>query len=101
MVTLGIAFLAAYLIIEFKAKLAETLSVVTFKRGTGQIQTPAPQPGGIEAPAVTTTNLVNDFRSDNAKAEKALVTAGDTHRSRCRGNPVFLCAFPFYVAVRR
>jgi ATP-binding cassette subfamily G (WHITE) protein 2 (SNQ2) len=76
MIAFGFGFLAAYLLItEFKSKLAETRSVVTFKRGTKQTQTSAPQPGDVETAAVTAENSVDELRGDDAKAEKALATA--------------------------
>ena len=69
-------FLAAYLIItEFKSKLAEVRSVVTFKRGTRQIQNSAAKPGDVETAAPAAVNLVNDLCGDDVKAEKALATA--------------------------
>ena len=75
-VAFGIAFLAAYLIItEFKSKLAETRSVVTFKRGTTKVKASAPQPGDIETAAPTATNSADDLRGDGAKGEKALAAA--------------------------
>ena len=76
MIAFGIGFLAAYLVItEFKSKLAETRSVVAFKRGTKQIQPSAPQPDDVETAAATAANSVSDLRGDDAKAEKALATA--------------------------
>ena len=76
MIAFGLAFLAAYLIItEFKSKLAETRSVVTFKRGTKETTASAPQVDDIEKVAVTAVNSVTDLRGDGANAEKALATA--------------------------
>jgi ATP-binding cassette subfamily G (WHITE) protein 2 (SNQ2) len=76
MIAFFTGFLAAYLIItEFKSKFAETRSVVAFKRGTTQTQTPAPKPGDIEAGDTTAGNPVDDLRGDDAKAETALATA--------------------------
>ena len=76
MVTFGVVFLAAYLIIaEFKSKLAETRTVVTFKRITVRSQTPVPQPGDIETATITDANSDNDLRSDYVIVEKALATA--------------------------
>ena len=75
-VAFGITFLAAYLIItEFKSKLAETRSVVTFKHGTTKTKTSAPQSGDIETAAPTAANSADDLRGNDAKAEKALATA--------------------------
>ena len=72
----GFAFLAAYLIItEFKSKLAETRSVLTFKRGTAQIQPSGARSDDVEAAAPTAANSVSDLRADEGKAEKALATA--------------------------
>ena len=68
-------FLAAYLIItEFKSKLAETRSVLTFKRGAAQIQTSRPRSDDVET-AAPAANAVNDLLPDEEKAEKALATA--------------------------
>ena len=72
----GVAFFAAYLIItEFKSKLAETRSVLTFKRGTTQTRASAPPSDDVEAVAPTAANPMNDLRADDKKAEKALATA--------------------------
>ena len=72
----GFAFLAAYLVItEFRSKLAETRSVVTFKRGTKEFQIRDPGVEDIETAAVTAANSINDLRIDSVKAEKALATA--------------------------
>ena len=76
MVVFGSFFLVAYLVItEFKSKLAEVRSVVTFKRGTTQVQNSAPEPGDVETAAPTAVNSASDLRGDEAKAEKALATA--------------------------
>jgi ATP-binding cassette, subfamily G (WHITE), member 2, SNQ2 len=75
-IAFGIGFLAAYLIItEFRSKLAETRSVVAFKRGTKELPTSAPNVEDVETAAVTAANSVNDLRGDDAKTEKALATA--------------------------
>lgn len=72
----GVGFLAAYLIItEFKSKLDETRSVLTFKRGTTQIQASTPPSDDVEAVAPTAANPANDLRPDGKKAETALATA--------------------------
>ena len=75
-VAFGISFLAAYLIItEFRSNLAETRSVVKFKRGTTGIYTSVHKAEDVETAAVAAINSVNGLRGDDAKAEKALATA--------------------------
>ena len=72
----GAAFLATYLITtEFKSKLAETRPILTFKRGTTQIQPSGPLSDDVETAAPTAANSVNDLRADGGKVEKALTTA--------------------------
>lgn len=74
MIAFGLGFFAAYLVItEFKSKLAETRSVVTFKRRATHIQTSAPQPGDIETAAVTAADPADDLRGDRTKTEKVSV----------------------------
>jgi ATP-binding cassette subfamily G (WHITE) protein 2 (SNQ2) len=75
-VAFGIAFLAAYFIItEFKSKIAEARSVVTFKRGTTKINPSAPEVDDVEKANITRANSTNDLRGDDVKTEKALATA--------------------------
>ena len=75
-VAFGISFLAAHLILtEFRSKLAETRSVVNFKRGTMGIHTSVSKAEDVETTAIAATNSVNGLCSDDAKAEKALATA--------------------------
>ena len=72
----GIVSFAAYLIItEFKSKLADVRSVLTFKRGTAQTQTSGFRSDDVEAAAPTAANSMCDLRADSEKVEKALVTA--------------------------
>jgi ATP-binding cassette subfamily G (WHITE) protein 2 (SNQ2) len=73
MIAFFIGFLAAYLIItEFKSKIAETRSVVTFKRGAKRVRTSAPKPNDIETGVTTAENSVEDLREDDEKAKKVL-----------------------------
>ena len=74
LVAFGIAFFAAYLIItEFRSKLAEMRSVVTFKRGSSDIDTSAPKAEDVES--IATANSIDGLPGDGARAEKASATA--------------------------
>lgn len=49
--------------------------MITFKRGTKQIESSGPQADDEEKAAVTAGNSINDLHDDGAKAGKALASA--------------------------